>query len=132
MKRKKSPPMKMKTIVLTIIGIALILVLYSFLFNIPGVVVSCKDGRVLGFGHYSMPPMTMVAPPTGCAAEMIVKSSSGQIICNSTDKTESTERILVLCKGLKEYKGKSISIQFMTNSTEFGLKAGNEDKVYGE
>jgi len=79
-----------------------------------------------------MPPMTMIPPPLGCAAEIIVKDSDGQIICNSTDKTESTDKILVLCKGLKSYKGKSVSIHFSSNSTEFGLKSGKEDKVYGK
>jgi len=132
MANKKSPPIKTKTIILAIIGVALVFVLYSFLFNVPGVVISCREGRVIGFGHYSMPPMTMIPPPLGCAAEIIVKDSDGQIICNSTDKTESTDKILVLCKGLKSYKGKSVSIHFSSNSTEFGLKSGKEDKVYGK
>jgi len=124
--------MKKKGFVIGIIIVGIILVIfYSYFIVSPAVKISCKEGKFIEFSSVGFPLMT-IAPPVGggCAAEMVIQDKTGNIICNSSDKTDSVERILVSCKELKNHKGEIIIINFNTNSSEYGFKSGREERLY--
>ena len=115
-------------------GIAICIIMifvYSYFIVRPTVEISCKEGKVIGFSKEGFPMAEVVPLPVGCSGRIIVKDYIGNVICNVTDKSDNPERISIDCGDLKKHKKENVTIDFVTNSSDYGYKQGQEELLYG-
>ena len=92
----------------------IILVVYPFAQRTPGVKLSCKEGKILGFGKMSMPIMCAYCIPN-CEASVEVRNIEGEVVCSNSYKED--EVVIVPCPDLKKYKnGEELKVNYEITS----------------
>jgi hypothetical protein len=123
---KKKEKHGIVTFLTIVIVIAVILVFYSFFIKKPAVVVSCEEGKILGFGTTSMPLMCMACIPD-CEAEINVFDKDENIVCSNIYREDN--KVRVPCEELKNHKNTELKIIYKINSS-YGYFEGEEVLMY--
>lgn len=92
----------------------------------PSVKLSCENGSFVGFGSENLPLACMAC--ISCSADIKVKDSDGNLICDSGIKSDG-RIISIPCSDLKNYKGEEVSITYSVNYSGDVLSFNNQTKV---
>ncbi len=103
---------------------------WTYFVSQPSIVLSCKEGKVLGFSNQAMPG-TFFVEPDSCNGFIEVRDQNGTLICKNYDFSKlSQEETKVACQELKNEKNKLLEIKFETYSSLYGNFTGKTEITY--
>jgi len=113
-----------------LIGLAILLALiYLFFFSSGmGVLVSCDNQEIISIKKAPPPLMAMVQSPI-CIVNVTVYNN-GITICNNFNTIYSSERGIIGCKNLKDFKGKEVRVEATFFNMDNNLTGRDKKNIF--